>query len=67
MLSRPDDLNPVTTTLLNELDKAIDLVEANDDSRALLITGAGDTAFYTGADLQFTTDDLEPYEAVGFS
>jgi enoyl-CoA hydratase/3-hydroxyacyl-CoA dehydrogenase len=67
VLSRPDDLNPVTTTLLNELDKAIDLVEANDDSRALLITGAGDTAFYTGADLQFTTDDLEPYEAVGFS
>lgn len=67
VLNRPDELNSVTTTLLNELDKAIDLVEADGESRALLITGAGDAAFCGGADLQFMADALEPYEAVEFS
>lgn len=66
VLNRPDDLNTVTNTMLEELDEALDRIEANGDARALLVTGAGD-AFCGGADVSYMADGLEPFEAVAFS
>lgn len=67
VLDRPDNLNSVNDTLLEELDEVIDLVEADDEARTLLLTGAGDVAFCGGADIKFLDDGLEPFEAVAFS
>jgi enoyl-CoA hydratase/3-hydroxyacyl-CoA dehydrogenase len=45
ILNRPDNLNSVNTTVLEELDEAMDPVETDDDTRALLVKGAGEAAF----------------------
>jgi enoyl-CoA hydratase/carnithine racemase len=49
-LSRPDKLNAVSTPLLRELRAELDRVAADDDARAVIITGSG-RAFSAGADI----------------
>jgi len=49
-LNVPDKLNALSWPLLDELAAAIDEVRADDDARALVVTGAG-RAFCSGADL----------------
>src|SRR5262245_12766227 len=49
-LSRPDKLNAVTTTMIDELIAAFDQADADDAVRAVIVTGAG-RAFCAGADL----------------
>jgi enoyl-CoA hydratase/carnithine racemase len=49
-LDRPDHLNAFTTTMMRELIEAFDQVDADDDVRAVIVTGAG-RAFCAGADL----------------
>ncbi|NVJ69795.1 MAG: 2-(1,2-epoxy-1,2-dihydrophenyl)acetyl-CoA isomerase [Alphaproteobacteria bacterium] len=49
-LNRPDKLNSVTAVMLKELCHALDVVEKQEDIRALLITGAG-RGFCAGQDL----------------
>ncbi|MFM2184209.1 MAG: hypothetical protein RJB61_2503, partial [Actinomycetota bacterium] len=49
-LDRPDQLNAFTGTMLRELLDAFDRVDADDDVRAVIVTGAG-RAFCAGADL----------------
>lgn len=49
-LDRPDRLNAVTTELLDELAAALERADADDDVRAVIVTGAG-RAFCAGADL----------------
>ena len=49
-LNRPDRMNAFTTPLAHELVAAIDAVDADDDIRAIVITGNG-KAFCAGADL----------------
>jgi enoyl-CoA hydratase/carnithine racemase len=49
-LSRPEQLNTFTATMMNELIAAFDLADADDDVRAIIITGSG-RAFCAGADL----------------
>ncbi|MEA2272381.1 MAG: hypothetical protein QOI98_1089, partial [Solirubrobacteraceae bacterium] len=49
-LHRPDRLNAWTTTMQRELIEAIDLADADDDVRAIVVTGAG-RGFCAGADL----------------
>jgi enoyl-CoA hydratase/carnithine racemase len=49
-LNRPDRLNAFTGTMMNELIAAFDAADADDDVRAILVTGAG-RAFCAGADL----------------
>lgn len=50
-LHRPDKMNAFTSTMMEELVAAIDETDADDDVRAVIVTGHGDRAFCAGADL----------------
>src|SRR6195256_1870367 len=49
-LNRPDRLNAFTPTMGRELIEAFDRADADDDVRAIIVTGAG-RGFCAGADL----------------
>src|SRR5712672_1501714 len=49
-LNRPDKLNAFTFTMMMELIDAFDQADADDDVRAVIVTGAG-RGFCAGADL----------------
>lgn len=49
-LNRPDKLNAFSIRMKNEMCSAFDLADADDDVRAVVVTGAGD-AYCAGADL----------------
>ena len=49
-MNRPDRLNAFTTTMMRELIDAFDRVDADDDVRVVIVTGAG-RGFCAGADL----------------
>jgi enoyl-CoA hydratase/carnithine racemase len=50
-LHRPEKMNAFTSTMMNEMIAAFDLVDADDDVRVVIVTGHGDRAFCAGADL----------------
>jgi enoyl-CoA hydratase len=50
-INRPQAMNALSNALVEELDKALDLVEQDPELRALIITGAGEKAFMAGADI----------------
>ncbi|WP_396612306.1 3-hydroxyacyl-CoA dehydrogenase NAD-binding domain-containing protein [Haloferax sp. S1W] len=50
-LDRPHRLNTISTELMDDLSAALDTLEADDEVRAILLTGAGDRAFSAGADV----------------
>ncbi|MDW3216480.1 MAG: crotonase/enoyl-CoA hydratase family protein [Ilumatobacteraceae bacterium] len=50
-LDRPDKMNAFTGTMMHELLDALDRTDADDDVRAVIVTGSGDRAFCAGADL----------------
>ena len=54
-LHRPEKMNAFTGTMMLEMCAAFDLVDADDDVRAVIVTGSGERAFCAGADL--TPDD----------
>jgi len=54
-LNRPDKLNAFTDTMMLEMRQAFDLVDADDEVRAVIVTGAG-RAFCAGADLSAGAD-----------
>ena len=49
-LNRPEKLNAFTATMMNEMIDAFDKVDADDNVRAVIVTGAG-RGFCAGADL----------------
>jgi enoyl-CoA hydratase/carnithine racemase len=49
-MNRPDKLNAFTPTMMNEMIDAFDHIDADDDVRAVIVTGAG-RGFCAGADL----------------
>lgn len=49
-LNRPDQLNAFTNTMMRELLDAFDRIDADDDVRVVIVTGAG-RGFCAGADL----------------
>ena len=57
-LNRPDRLNAFTTQMGEELVAAFDRTDADDDVRAVIVTGAG-RAFCAGADLEGGGDTFE--------
>ncbi len=50
-LDRPEKMNAFTRTMMAEIIAAMDDVDADDDIRAVIFTGAGERAFCAGADL----------------
>jgi enoyl-CoA hydratase len=50
-INRPAALNALNTVLLNELYKAVQDIENDEDIRVVVITGAGEKAFVAGADI----------------
>ena len=54
-INRPDKLNALNKTVLEELENAIEQVYKDENIRAVIITGAGEKAFVAGADIaEFT-------------
>ncbi|WP_276272048.1 3-hydroxyacyl-CoA dehydrogenase/enoyl-CoA hydratase family protein [Haloarcula litorea] len=66
-LDRPHRMNTVSPDLMDELAEAVDLLEADDEVRSILLTGAGDKAFSAGADVQSMASNATPLEAVELS
>ena len=62
-LNRPDRLNAFTPTMMRELIAAFDASDADDDVRAVIVTGEG-RGFCAGADLQAGGDTFN-YRARG--
>ena len=60
-LNRPDRLNAFTMTMLEELLAAIDRADADDEVRAVIVTGAG-RGFCAGADLGRGTETFAKRE-----
>jgi enoyl-CoA hydratase/carnithine racemase len=52
ILDRPDAMNSINEAMLDELDEAVDQLEADEKVRAVMLRGAGDDAFSAGADVQ---------------
>ncbi|MBV7264918.1 crotonase/enoyl-CoA hydratase family protein [Erythrobacter ani] len=50
-LNRPDKMNAYTRTMGSEIMTAMDDIDADDEVRAVIFTGAGERAFCAGADL----------------
>ena len=50
-INRPDKLNAINRTVMEELGTAVDEAEKNPDVRAVILTGAGTKAFVAGADI----------------
>jgi enoyl-CoA hydratase/carnithine racemase len=50
-LNRPERRNAVTQALADELEAAVAAFDADNNQRVLILTGAGDKAFCSGADL----------------
>jgi enoyl-CoA hydratase len=51
VLNRPERLNALNQTMLGEINEALDVVEADEQLRAVVVTGAG-SAFSSGFDLK---------------
>ncbi|MCF6224145.1 MAG: enoyl-CoA hydratase-related protein [Flavobacteriaceae bacterium] len=50
-INRPKKLNALNKDTINELHMAFEALEADDQIRAIIITGSGDKAFVAGADI----------------
>ncbi|PSP58903.1 3-hydroxyacyl-CoA dehydrogenase [Halobacteriales archaeon QH_7_66_36] len=67
VLSREARMNTINQTMLDELREALDTFEADDDVRAVLVTGTGARAFSAGADVTSMASSAEPLEGVELS
>ena len=56
-LNRPEKLNAFTGIMMNEMIDAFDKADADDNVRAIIVTGAG-RAFCAGADLSAGPQDV---------
>lgn len=54
-LNRPDALNALRFSMIDDIAKALDCIERS-TARALIVTGAGDKAFCAGADIKELMD-----------
>ncbi len=65
-INKPQAMNALSSGVLDELDKALEVVRNNKDLRCLIITGEGDRAFVAGADIK-EIHALDPQAAFDFA
>ncbi|MCA1748304.1 MAG: crotonase/enoyl-CoA hydratase family protein [Parasphingopyxis sp.] len=58
-LNRPEKMNAFTERMMHEMIAAFDAADADDQVRAVIVTGAGDRAFCAGADLSSGADTFD--------
>ena len=59
-INQPDSLNALTAEILTEIGEAIDVVEADESIRVLVITGSGEKSFVAGANIKgFVEMDID--------
>ena len=58
-LNRPEVLNAMSTVLFREMNDAVSEMEADEQIKAIILTGAGDRAFTAGADIHEMTRNAE--------
>jgi 3-hydroxypropionyl-coenzyme A dehydratase len=61
-INRPDALNAVNTDVIAELSRTIDIVGADDGTKAIIITGVGERSFCAGADIAYMVN-IDPIKA----
>jgi enoyl-CoA hydratase len=66
-INRPDKYNALNDEVVAELSAAMDELAADDEVRAIVITGAGDKAFVSGADIGMLQALKGPHEAIANS
>src|SRR5436190_24173874 len=68
-INRPDKMNALNISLLNELKDVMEEVYNNDEIRGVIITGSGAKAFAAGADIaefsSFTSEQAKEMSAIG--
>ena len=65
-INRPKALNALNSQVLEDIDQLVERVKADDEIRALVITGSGEKAFVAGADIaEMSTLTKEGGEAFG--
>lgn len=64
--NRPKALNAIIPAVLEDVDDALDKVEADPTVRVLVLTGEGEKAFVAGADISYMVN-LSPLEGRRFS
>jgi len=52
VLDRPDDMNTINGTMVEELGTAVDILEDHEEVRTIMLSGTGERAFSAGADVQ---------------
>jgi enoyl-CoA hydratase/carnithine racemase len=62
-LNRPERMNCATLGMMKDLLKVIDRTDADDEVKAVVVTGAGDRAFCAGADLSSASTATFDYAA----
>jgi enoyl-CoA hydratase/3-hydroxyacyl-CoA dehydrogenase len=67
VLDREARMNTIHAELLDEFEVAVDTLEADDEVRAILITGKGDRAFSAGADVTSMAGNADPIDAIELS
>jgi len=67
VLDRPQRMNTVSPTMLDELADAISRLDDDSEVRCLLLEGAGDRAFSAGADVQGMAASATPLDGISLS
>lgn len=65
-INRPDKMNAINTSVMDDLNKVMDEVTNNNDIKSAIITGAGAKAFVAGADISEFTE-LDHQEGLALS
>jgi 3-hydroxypropionyl-coenzyme A dehydratase len=66
IINRPEVHNALNIDVMSELSTAIDIVDANEKIKVVIITGAGERSFCAGADIRYVVN-IDPIEAESYA
>jgi enoyl-CoA hydratase len=65
MVDRPKVYNAIRFETMMEINSALDDIEADNDIRVVVVTGAGDKAFVSGGDISVMAQDITYVDTLG--